>query len=83
VDIDLGGEIVFNVKLGDKSYQLREPTLKDVKSFKISTDGENAEDAFIDLVVGLGMPREVAEGLGITKLKKLSESLITGFDEKK
>jgi hypothetical protein len=81
MEIDLGQEIEFKVKMGDKVWLLREPTLKDVKHFREKS--ENEDDAFIDFLVKLGMPRDAAESLGILKLKKLAESLISSFNEKK
>lgn len=82
MDIDLGNEIVFKVKLNGQTHEMREPTLKDVKNFQAGS-AENAEQGFLDFVVSLGLPLDVAENMGVTKLKKLSESLIVSFDEKK
>lgn len=80
MDIDLGEEVIFKVKLGAKSYELREPTLKDVKAMQKSKDQEGA---FVDLIVNLGLPKDVADNLGMLKLKKLSEGLMAPLQEKK
>lgn len=81
MEIDLGQEIVFKVKLGANCYELREPTLRDVKKLRAQDDDE--EKAFEDFLIDLGMPKDVLENLGVFKLKKLSESLISTFNEKK
>lgn len=81
MDIDLGEELTFNVKVGSNSYILREPTYKDVKALQGSDVEEDV--AFINLVVGLGMPEDVAENLGVLKLKKLADGIMAPFSEKK
>ena len=77
--IDLGHAVEFDVVLGDKHYKLREPKLHEVKKF----EKDESDNAFIDFVVDLGMPRDVAEGLGVISLKKLAEGLTGAMSEKK
>lgn len=83
MEIDLGSEIQFNVKCGSRSWVLREPTFKDVKDFRDASTEDNQETAFLDFLSKLGMPKDDAESLGVLKLKKLTEYLISNFDEKK
>lgn len=85
MEIDLGQEIVIKVKLGDKCYELREPTVADIESLqhKTSEDETSAARSLQDFVVALGMPREVVESLGFLKLQKLSDGLTNTFSEKK
>lgn len=78
MDIDLGGKTVFRVSYDGKVYALREPTVNDIEMLQASTAGdEKSVKPFLDLVEKLGMPRDVANNLGITKLKKLADG-ITG-----
>ena len=83
MEIDLGSAVQFKVKLGDKAWTLREPTLKDVRAFRQASQGEDSDEAFVAFLDSLGLPKADAETLGILKLKKLAESLISSFDEKK
>jgi len=86
VDIDLGDAITFNVKLGSESYKLREPTAGEVKDYSAKVKEVGEDDAmrpFLDLVVSLGMPEEVAISLGVTKMAALATGLMGGLTEKK
>lgn len=84
MNIDLGDEVVFNVVHNGAEYQLREPLLKEVKEFQKQANDDNDDgDAFVDFVVKLGMPREVAENLGVIKLRKLADGLTGAITEKK
>ena len=80
MDIDLGNEIIFNVKLNGQSYKLREPTYKDIK--KLNADKDN-EEASIDLLCDLGLPKEVADGMGVLQLTKLIKTITGSLEEKK
>ena len=77
--IDLGEEIIFEVVMGSEVYKLREPKLSEVKKFHSAS----SDDAFVDFIVELGMPRDVAEGLGVLKLKKLADGITGAISEKK
>ena len=82
--IDLGAEVTYSVKVADKVYDLREPSAKEVNKFREEIEKEDkALEAFTSLVVTIGMPQEVAEGLPISKLRKLADALTEGITEKK
>ncbi len=82
MEIDLGNEVVFKVKLNGEVYSLREPTVKDIRV--LNQKGEDKSDeSVIDFIVSLGMPQKIADNLGLMKLKKLSEGLVSTFQEKK
>lgn len=81
--IDLGDEIVFDVHLNGTVHKLREPSVNDVKKLRDSEkEGHDDIDAFIDFVVRLGMPQDVAQNLGVKKLQILSEGLIGEMKKK-
>jgi len=84
MEIDLGAEIVIKVKMGAKSYELREPTLDDIeKMADKGKDDKSANRALQDFIIDLGMPEDVARSLGVMKLKTLAEGLTSSFSEKK
>ena len=85
MQIDLGPKTVYKVTMGENSYSLREPTGHDVKAFEKSLKDKKVSelDAFESFIVGLGMREDVAQNLGVTQLKKLSDGLTGGFAEKK
>lgn len=84
MDIDLGDEVVFNVKYKGKVHKLREPTTDEVNKYMELTQGDDKSmSPFIAFVTELGLPQDVAGGLGITKIKKLADGLIGGLTEKK
>lgn len=76
--IDLGSDVVFSVKVGDKTFELREPTVAEIESFK---DGD--KDGVFNLLATLGMPVEVSKNLPVSKMKKLVDGLVAGMSEKK
>ena len=85
MEIDLGNEVVITVKINGESYKLREPRMDDVAKI---TDSENTDPskvgaAFTDFVVGLGLPEEIANSLGIIRTRKLAEGLTGTLAEKK
>lgn len=82
MEIDLGEDVVFKVKLSGKIYELREPTVKDVKVLQTAGEGDS-DEAILDFIISLGMPKDVANNLGLMKLQKLSKGLVSTFDEKK
>ena len=78
--IDLGEEPKITVKVGAQSYELREPKLDDIKALK---DAGDSEDSFLDFVINLGLPEDIAKNLGVFRLKKLSDGLTGVLSEKK
>ena len=85
MNIDLGEEIIFKVALGDKTYELREPSVLEMSAFKTKIDA--SEDTglaeMVNLLVVIGMPKKVVENLGIQKMNKLVEGILGGVTEKK
>lgn len=80
--IDLGNAVIFEVTFAGKTYPLREPTVKDISLIQGVASDANA-NVFVDFVIGLGLPKDVADQLGITKLKKLADGLLSELQEKK
>jgi len=83
--IDLGAEVTFNVKIGSAEYKLSEPSVLQVAAFRdeLKQDEDKSIECFLSLVTKLGMPKEVAESLGVSKLAILAESLTKGVSKKK
>jgi hypothetical protein len=85
MDIDLGSGEKFNVKYAGNTYSLREPMAYEIdlfgKQLKSSEGGESS--AFIDLVVKMGMPKDIADSMGILTLKKLADKLVGELSGKK
>jgi hypothetical protein len=80
--IDLGDATKIEVVFGGNTYPMREPTVKDIAKFQ--ANGEtNSTESFIDFVVGLGLPKDIAESMGVMKLKKLADGLLSEMQEKK
>lgn len=84
MDIDLGQEVVYNVKLGDKKFTLSEPTVKEMQTLFLSLkDGASEVDEFLSLLVKLGLPEDDANSLGLNKMKKLVDCIMGVGPEKK
>lgn len=85
MEIDLGTEVVINVKMGEEVYPLREPTLSDMEIMADvdKKDVKASNKALKDFICALGMPEDVVDSLGFLRLKKLSEGLTSSFTEKK
>ena len=87
MEIDLGEDVFFNIKLNGKVYKLLEPTVdhlrKYQKNIKIKKDGDEELDSFMSLLVDIGLPEDVSKSLGFSKLKKLSDGIVGGLDIKK
>lgn len=81
-EIDLGDDVVFKVKYGGKEYELREPTVSEVSKFKEMGEAEG-KDFVLNMLEKLGMPREVAQDMPMSKLKKLVDGIVNGLTEKK
>lgn len=83
MDLDLGSSAVFKVKIGENSYNMSAPTVKQASEYSKSIKKSDDEIAsFIDFIVKLGLPREVAEKLDVVQVKKLSKGLLE-YSEKK
>lgn len=85
MDIDLGSGEKFNVKYAGNSYSLREPFAYEISEFskKVKSSDGTETDAFIDLVVNMGMPSDIAKSMGILTLKKLADKLVGEISGKK
>lgn len=81
--IDLGDKITYEVKYAGKIYELREPTAKDVQKLQSKVDEGDDFSRFMDFLVSLGLPAEICESLGLSKIKKLTDKLTEEFAEKK
>jgi hypothetical protein len=83
-EIDLGKEVIFNVKLGEKEFKLTEPTVLQIEKFRkgIDENKDNVVEHSMNLIVELGMPKEVVESLGATKLNLLLTGLMDGLEKK-
>ena len=84
MDIDLGQDVVFNVKLNDKEYKLREPSALEVEKYQVELkkDEDSATTLLISFVSSLGMDKDVASAMGIRKLTKLMQGIIGVMNEK-
>lgn len=83
MEIDLGQDIVFNVKMGAKSYELSEPTVRDINELQKSLEGGGEElELFISLLEKLGLPEDVSNSLGVLRMKKLVDGIMGGISEK-
>lgn len=82
--IDLGQVIVYEVTLGEKTFSLREPTVKDIKKMQDETKtmGENSLEAYLNFLSEIGLPKDVAETMGISKMQMLTESLVSSVGKK-
>lgn len=78
--IDLGEEIKITVKVGEKSYQLREPRQVDIENFQAQSEDPHAFSNFVEI---LGMPRDAINELGVLRLQKLAAGLTGALTEKK
>jgi len=83
MDIDLGEELVFNVRLGDKVYKMSEPTVQRLEAYREKQSGNESMLPAIELLVDLGLPKQVGETMGVTKLTKLIEGITGALTEKK
>lgn len=78
-EIDLGEEVKIKVKIGAESYILREPTQDDLEIL----NNQDNNKAFFDFIINLGLPRNVTEGLGVIRLKRLADKLTEELSAKK
>lgn len=87
MELDLGAKQVFVVRMGDERFDLSPPTVRQSIEFgkKLKECGEDdlaKTGLLLDFIGGLGMPKEVCEGLTPYQLNKLAEGLM-GDPEKK
>lgn len=83
--IDLGNDEIFSVKLNGKSYDIREPTVKDATAFqKAQKDKQEGDEIslFINFLEGLGLPRDIAENLSLSKIEILTKRIMGNLEKK-
>jgi len=84
MDIDLGKDTVFNVKIGADLHVLREPSVREIKAMNDSfKDGVSEVDGFISLLAKLGLPEDISGSLGVNKMTKLINGIMGDGAEKK
>jgi hypothetical protein len=66
-----------------ESYFLREPNVEDTELLIDNEQSGNSLKAFIEFVVRLGMPSEIAKKLSVAQIQMLSQGLSPKMDDKK
>ncbi len=79
--IDLGQSEKIVVTYNGEDHELREPTLEDTKVFKGVKD-KDGDVAFLAFISGLGLPVDVAKGLGLSKIKFLAKEILGEIEKK-
>lgn len=79
MDIDLGQDVEFVVKYNGASFKMREPSVLEATSLKDESD----TIAIVEFLEKLGLPKEAAEKMPISKMKKLVETMLGAISEKK
>ena len=84
MDIDLGSKPKYNIKVNGQSYPMDCPTVIQAQSLKDELDKKERSEisVFLNFVVKLGLPKEVAADLAPLQLVKLGEGLL-GDSKKK
>lgn len=84
--IDLGLKTEFEVKWAGQSYTLREPTAREMadyqKKSKLDSNQEQSLDLLVEFVGKLGMPKEAAEQLPMSRLNVLIEGIVASISKK-
>lgn len=80
--VDLNDDCIMEIKSGDKVYRLRDPKVSEVEGFD-KTNPEKALATFSELLVKLGLPKEVCDGLGVGALRKVLEAFTDSLVDKK
>jgi len=67
-------EETYPVKINGEVYQLSSPKVGEVKKFKsMDLQSEEAEMATENMVMGMGIPRDVYEKLSVSSVKRIIE----------
>ncbi len=84
-EIDLGDELVINVKYAGQEYKLREPRVDEIDKFRARADAKEGDsmDALVMLMTELGMPKEVIMKMGMSKVRDLIDWLMATLTKKK
>lgn len=85
IDLD-SDEIILNVRLNGKDYELKEPTFEQIEKFdKLVKKDSDSLKPVADLMNELGLPLSSDElkRLGVFKIRKLMDGLKDGLEGKK
>jgi len=82
MDLNLNKSPVLNIKCDGKIYEMRKPSMGQAIAFQeaLGSDkkGSGALKAMLDLIDGLGLPKEVAENLDVDQMEALISVLVQG-----
>lgn len=81
-EIDLGEDVDFKVKYKGAEYVLREPTVLEIQAFQTTSEVDSVK-AIDSLLQSLGLPANVIPGMGMSKARKLMESIVDIVAKKK
>lgn len=78
MEIDLGTKPSYNIKVNGQSYKMDCPTVLQAQALKEDLDKKDKSEisVFLNFVVKLGLPKEVAADLAPIQLVKLGEGLL-------
>jgi len=83
--IDLGDEVIFQVKIGEKTYDLKEPTESQIMALAENEEADENKgfEKLKAFMIELDMPEDVVKSLGVFRLKKFVTSLTKEMSEGK
>ena len=81
--IDLGDAVAITVKYQGQEYSLREPTTAELKKLHEDERGDSDPRAIFEFLETLGMPLDVVEKLGVSRIKALLEGVVGVISPKK
>jgi hypothetical protein len=81
MDIDLGSDIVFQVKYNGQTYNVKEPVIGQLD--KLKGNSENDIVPVLDLLDDLGLPKSISVKMPMSKVKKLLDTMLGQLTEKK
>ena len=77
--VDLGDDVIFQVKIGEQTYDLKEPNESQILALAEDEEEGDTDNTFKKLntfMVDLGLPKEVVESLGVFRKKKFVSALM-------
>ena len=82
IKIELGQETSFEVEIGGKVYNLREPSVEEIDRFRDSSadQGTNIVTQFLSTI---GMPEDVVKKLPMSKARRLIDGMMDELTKKK
>lgn len=83
--IDLGPDKVFEIEVKGKTYELGEPNASQIKRMDIASKNKDEDSItpLINMLYELGLPKEVAATMPISKIEKLIDGIVGAIQEKK